>query len=671
MKTFLAPFLALLVLVVACMAQDGPRGPSQFLHDWKQTRDKQPVGVGLKLNLSRTHYYLGEVIPGTLYFSNTMAKHYDFRIKQSVLLGEGKGGVPVLDPLAYYHQHFFEFNRGLEGDERYAGDSSISLAANQWLQFDQPGTYTIYARSILEGEEQKGPGGPEWPTVTLVTDPIEITIEPLSPEKEKEVIEQALEVLSRPMPLGSDTPAFEAIERLRYLRTPASLEALLPFVDSSNAQFAELGIYSSPDYPSLAAKILAGLRTGKLHLSDNLVRLYCDLKNGSNFLLIPPPDWSLSEVDARKQLTDAARGVMLVEGHGDAFFSNLVDLFRHDPHEPKTRAVLIKRQLDLPQKQIDDLLGKGIGNFPQAKKTILDRDFLPLLRKLVQPEIHDAYALAALATIAPEEARPLILEDLKRDQPIYVPTDFVGQGHDLIAVDALPREDAPLIEAILREKLAHPPKDERALENTMLLIERRGSKALLPDVIRTQEANRGTGAFHDAALRFWIRCDPDGGVEALKRKVHVDGKDEPGAYWNAFTFVLLRAWTDKALPFVIEATKSEHPSIILDAENLLEKHGGPAGIDALIAAIERLAAMPPPKDPEERKMLLAAPQSLTDSLVMGNAKKLTPAQLGRLHEIARANGFDDHLKELLKFPMPDLEPAAAPDGSALPLRSVE
>jgi hypothetical protein len=185
---------------------------------------------------------------------------------------------------------------GGPGIEKRAGSWEVSLAANQWLQFPKPGAYRLYAQSsrMTPGDGKKIQER-QLSGVELISDPVEITIDPLSAEEEEAIIEQARKVLANsralaiPRASGADDPSLDAMDRLRFLQTPAACDALLQFVDSPYGEEAMLGLYARPDYAAIAGRILAAVREGRLGLSDNLASLYFGLKNGTNLVLTPEP----------------------------------------------------------------------------------------------------------------------------------------------------------------------------------------------------------------------------------------------------------------------------------------------------------------------------------------------------------------------------------------------
>ena len=629
------------------------KGPST--DPWQGVRDKQPAGLHLTLTLPKTSYYLGEIISAKLGFSNDTKDPYHLwmgtydrsgRIPDISFKAEGEDGAEVGDPLKWYLAHFGFIGGGI-GNYTDLGTWGIELPANQWVKFEKPGTYKLYARSTrVQPGDKDTTYDKQHPAVELVSNPVTITIAPLPADEEKAIIAQAKKDLATTHQMGRDKVARAAAERLRYLQTPAACDELLQLFDTPYAGEAMMGLCSTMEPPALTQKILADVKEMKLGLSDQLLQFYSSLKNGGSLFVVKPGGGTAAE-DLRVELDNAAKSGITEDGSGDVFFSNLITLFCNDPHEPKIRAIMIKRQLDLPQKQIDALLNDDRNPFKKKSAAITDKDFLPLLREQVKPEIHNPYALAALVAVAPDEARPIIIEDIKRDHPIYVPTDHVFRPDmDLFAHMSLPEREIPALDAILREKLPRKTYSQDDLETTMILIERYATKALLPEVVALYKADEGRWqcVLQASALRYWIRCDPNIGVQALGDALKRDGKKDTGCFQAVLTDVLQKAWVEQALPLVLSATNNENLFVVRSAADLLEAHAGPEAIDNVIAAIERISALPLPDNAYEKNQLLYEPRGLTELLLGSKRWTLTRPQLERLEKVA----VDKNLKERLE-----------------------
>lgn len=665
MRILLLCLLLLCATARACLAQD------EITTKWKTVRARQPAGVQLLLALPKTHYHLGEVITATLTFSNESETPYFLsdpsggrsgRVKDVAFRGEGDDHRPIPDPLEWYLKNRV-LTGGGGGTQKRLGPWQFSLAANQWLQFEKPGTYQFYAWSSCLTLGARGSAESQQSSrAELVSDPVTITIDPLSAEAEKKIIEDATQVLDQqPEAVVSDL-TFDALQRLRFLQTPAASEVLLQFVDvDQDCTEAKLAFYGRPNYAASAAHILALVQEGRLGLSRNLVNLYCGLKSGSlGELLALGGDSMQPDRLAREELFTAARRVIEKGDRNEAFFANLVEWYRRNPQDPAIRSLLIQRQIELPQKQIDAFFGERSGRIGE-KPLVADEDFLPLLRELSKPERHNPKALEALAKLAPEEAKPIILEDIRLNRPVFIPPP--GMYHpqrDFQAFAALPDRELPELDPVLREKLPLPPYDWNDLERTMLLIDRYATKALLPDVLRIYQGNEGRWpcALQSAVLRYWIRCDATAGLQGLRQALGRNAPGETGCFRYVLTDVLAKAWVEEALPLVLTATTHDDPTVVRAAVALLVAHAGPETIEPIIVAIERFAAGP---SPENAPVLYdESSRGLTTSLLDNRRWTLTPPQVERLLKVAIDTTIQAYLKRLLARPE-NSDPLDAPE----------
>lgn len=621
---------------------------------WQAIRRKQPAGLQMSLSLPKTRYHLGERIPATLIFANepkdpyyTWIGTYDRsgRISDIVFHAEDEHGAPVDDPLDYYLHHFGLMGGGL-GNNQDLGLWKITLAANQWLRFEKPGTYKLYATSsrVRPGhKDDRRDVAP--PSIDLVSDPIEITIDPLSAEEEKAIIAEATRVLAASHSRGWDEAAFSAVQQLRFLQTPAANEALLPLIDTPWGHEAMLAFYSSKDYAATAAGILAAVEQGKLGLGLNLVSLYNGLKTGSNFVLTIG-DAKAAPPAPQEMLYAAAKHRLQTSAQDDISFADLLTLFRTTPQDTEVRALLIRRQRELPQKQIDEILRE------KEKSPIADKEFLPLLRDLVTPEKHNPNALAALVAIAPEEARPIVMAEIARPKTNFLPTDHVFRADmDLFALTALPDKEIPELDPLLRQKLRDAEDDTSSdiLESTLVLTERYGTKALLPDVKKIYLRHEGHWActLQSEMLRYWIRCDRAEGLAMLARALTKNAAPDTGCYHSTLADVLQNAWVDEALPVVMEATTHQDLQVVRSAARVLDAHAGPEAIDPLITAIERVSARPLPNNPSNRDEQLYVPRELTQYLLHNKRWTLTRPQIERLQKVILDKSQQTELQTLL------------------------
>ncbi len=579
--------LSLCCLVAAELtsgAQMGPFTPP----DWPTDRKAQPEGLQLKMTLPKDHFYQGEIINAALEFSNASTTPYHLwvgnydrsgRIPDIAFEAQDAAGQRVPDPLQWYFM-MGGMGGGL-GNVQDLGTWTITLPVNQWLRFDHPGVYTIYAWS---NRVQKGPrvqGSSRTDPVTLVSDKMQITIDPFPPEKEQQIIAQAEANIA----LGGEL-APPAVAQLRYLETPAARAALIPLLADQRTSFdASMGLYAAPDPAAEAANILAAVSEGKLPLRGDIAFLYSRFKTHDlmvKFLTTPPtpqeaqqlgPEMAAAMGKANEELTAAA--LKASGGKGDAYIQVLLTKFQQNSRDPAVRADLVQHQLELSDKQADDLL--------EGWDYLGGDDFLPLARKMAGPPTYSLPALMALVKSQPDEARAVMAADAKWPKSNIFTNHRGSFQYDRVHLAAAP---LPELDSILRQKLATGID----LESTLFYIDEFGTPALLPDVIARYQPHEGRWACEPLkfVLRYWLRCDPKAGVEALSRALQA--RAETGCYKTVLEGVLTDRWNDAALPMLSQALNDPDNEVALSAVKVLALHADSTYIDKTIAALERIDA---------------------------------------------------------------------------------
>ncbi len=149
------PGLLRSLVLLAEILDAGAATGQDFEATWQQMRGRQPAGLMLESKLPKTEFHQGEIIPATLTFKNTSTNRYHLwtgnydrsgRIPDIAFRAEGEDRRAVIDPLGWYFASQGYAGGGL-GNEQDLWQWSITLPANQWLRFDRPGTYPVYAFS--------------------------------------------------------------------------------------------------------------------------------------------------------------------------------------------------------------------------------------------------------------------------------------------------------------------------------------------------------------------------------------------------------------------------------------------------------------------------------------------------------------------------------------------
>ena len=218
--------------------------------------------LDLRTTTGQTTFHIGERIPLTLTLTGPDNKKYS--IDTASYDRSGRLDIDTFavtpatgwaDPLAQYFSNGLFMGGGLRGSEPLS-TKPVSFAAdlNEHIRFDQPGDYTITATSHRVGTADKS-GLPRKPHLSIQSNFLLIHIVAATAEWQAERLRSILAILAtpieqKPRPQLTDGQA-AAIADLRFLNSPASIEALTPYLreDSDNHIMwsAALGLSGVPD----------------------------------------------------------------------------------------------------------------------------------------------------------------------------------------------------------------------------------------------------------------------------------------------------------------------------------------------------------------------------------------------------------------------------------------
>lgn len=433
--------------------------------DYDNVLKTQPHDLHLTLTLPKDHFYQGEIIPVTLTYSNTGKDPYvaflpngdrSGRVQNVHFWGQDEHGQPVNDPIGWI------FSMAISGGGptpiENIGTASVTLTINQWLRFDHPGTYTVYADtiSVHPGDKQTVKFQD---TINIVSNKIAVTITPLPPDEEKKIVDDATQkidagyswdaspeashVQNEDLAREKAHTAEAAIEILRYLQTPAARAALrsrldkIPTYTITTGRFdADAALLGAPDRPAEAKLILDDVQVGHLKIDSSLVGLYVQLKSYPEFMdymtwerrTLTPADipqrqavdkaWTQSRKDAEKEILAATleaapkTGIHNLDVIWTAFLTN--------PSDPDYCAQAIAHQLDFSherQLQLLEIVRNCYCRHLLPSEKDHSADFLPLVRLYLGPPTYNRDALMILSYARPDEAHDIAVKDLDSSGP--------------------------------------------------------------------------------------------------------------------------------------------------------------------------------------------------------------------------------------------------------------
>ncbi len=242
MKSATLTGLTLLAAIAACGADD-------FAARHEAARARNPVGAALVLALASDTpaFRLGEAVELQLRFSSELpgryvlnGAQYDRSGRQHLETYVVSPASAVEDPLADYYLGGVQLalTGGLRSHPALGAEPiAFSYALNEWVRFDRPGRYRVYATSNrLRDSEEFSNAGP------LTSNVVEIEILPRDPAWEAATIEQSVSTLracdtekspfanlgvTMPLPLEKDVAYRSAARTLRFLGTQEAVEAVI------------------------------------------------------------------------------------------------------------------------------------------------------------------------------------------------------------------------------------------------------------------------------------------------------------------------------------------------------------------------------------------------------------------------------------------------------------
>jgi len=603
--------------------------------DWQKVRAHQIALVHLKMILAKKEFYQGEKIEATLEFSNddpdTYSHDYSLEPNSVVFHAKDSLGHDLVDPLWKSNDWRFLFLSSFSTFTIWPQGHHYTLTqtVNDNVRFDQPGVYTLYAQGNVNTQYYS----PKGEMIPLVSDPVTITVVPLPPKKERQIIAAAIQKIG---PLDSPTypnaATQKAIAELNYLQTPSARDELIVLLGHPLlAPIAINGLLAAPAPSTEAEHMLAAVRAGKLVLDADGVCFYarlklCKLTQGHSPQDFPAQEREmlfekvLKEGDlARQEITTAMLQATAgqVPAHIEALWTAFEVIARlkmpgdEDSDGGIARAAVIAHQLELSDKAINKLLA----NWPAYG---ID-GFLPLVRREAKSRRDNPNALIALCKLSPDEARPLVLAEMVRPGSLFFNPPY--QAASKLA--SIPPMPLPELDSFFRPKLLSA-KDNGGL--MIPIICAFGSANLLPEVLAfshdhdTQWGNERSSDFH----LYWLRCDPKDGATAFGQFVAQSG----GSSLNFFLGPdLLASWTDRALPAVRSVVSSADVQSALMAFLLLERHGDDTDVDPMIASLERLGS-------HENFAALAFPAKYALQLLKSKRWHFTDEQRKRLEALA-------------------------------------
>lgn len=435
---------------------------------------------GLVLNIRCTNLVLklGDEIPIEFIISNGGVANYEYddhnydrsgRMPEYQLAVTSGDGNVIPDPRAKYPAGIFG-GLGSMGILHPGEFFTKTIPLNLWATIKLPGQYTVTGAYL--GNYGLQPG--------VKSAPINITVLPRT----------ELELDAYISNLTNQLSGINVTHRLE--RDPILMK--LAFTCSPKIVPFMLNEMYASDYDSWAAQALVVY----VPHSDATRRQIIEtaLQHG----LAEGMDYVLNQYGCTKEERQAILARSLAEAPSHLAGSDIAEIYHLDVNNPRAedRARLAHDFPKLTPKNQYLVLNSL---WPRARCPEFADALLPLAKLPKEPEQENADTLCDnvfihLLELNPEAVRPMILEDLRRPNPLFA----------LCVLQALPDKELPELDDVLLTNLNHR---NNGIWKIAPLIERYATARIMPQVIAFyQSSERGWAcSLQTAMLRYWLKHD--------------------------------------------------------------------------------------------------------------------------------------------------------------------
>ena len=621
MKWNIARSLTILGALVLPGALSNPclAGPSTFDADHDQAIAANPPGAALALRLAddKMQYHIGEVIPVDLSFSSTVPDTYQLWKTTGVRVDADSGDWFVVDPQEGVDDP--QPNEGgaysILGNNPVLGEKPemISSVLNEWLRFDKPGKYRVYAVSGRVTPLHPKDHAQWGQSLRLASNIVSIEIIPADAEWASHALEQALHQLATLDPLR-DTYNEEtaAAHTLQFLDTPESLKAILQLVPKpdrgqawrysaalTESRHPDLAIADleqrlvDPAYPvterflddlvRLQAAKAAGPRPDRLP-SRSLSESWGQWGGRQKWEVRCQDAWTPSRVrdlDTLFRALDQKQGLARSTSLATLCMKVLANIPKGTPRDVERHRNPLINQLvadfwNTPDE--DQYILLSTPYWSQVRSPVL----LPVLKRLYdRPEPVGAHemtqdlALQKIHDLSPDEGRKLILDEIRSPRhKVRIQTYFL-----------LPDKTLPDLEKIIALRLTRDGLDQGIID--MALIARYGTRAVLKAVHDYYgDGSEGWAcAFQAPSLAYLVRVDPGTGLRLLEKAL--DRRGLTGCYKTVLSDVAAYEWRPEIEQMAIARLDDPDPEVVASAAKALGDHGSATAQEALWKRLEK------------------------------------------------------------------------------------
>ncbi len=565
---------ALFFLAVTASAQSVP----------VPSRDPQ-LTVTLRNNQSSFH--IGEIIPLDLAFTSSTPNTYQLdmatydrsgRLNEDQFVVDTGNGSD--DPLHLYFRAYKGFMAG--GLRGFKGLSTtpatIHAVLNEWVRFKAPGQYRL---TVISNRVSKV-GSNEFGNPTVTSNSVTLTILPATKEWQDATFKSAIQTLDSTKPpvvppANSADPRSQAVKTLRYLGTPEAAREMARRITGtvSDWDFAA-GVMGSPARSVALEEMKKLLVDPNFPVSGRFLGTMSVLALPDGIVDNIPEEREKIETQFRQELVSA---LPQKQGAALAVSNNTIIGTAGSSPLPADVKRTLTRQLVAT---FDSLSSQEQYILLDLRWSTLDHEeMLPLLKKVEKKESDDmqsklasAAALKRWYEMAPDEARPVVIQEIVRPKP-----RFSARTLGILPDKELPEADQPLVEHLT------PSSDFWASSNSASLIHRYATRAAEPKVIAflDPEVGKLACAIQAPLLAYVLKYDPEVARPLLERAVEARGKEKGFTACNhaLLTDVGTLQSNNVLQEIAIKSLDDSDPEVVGDAASYLKQFGSASAENVL------------------------------------------------------------------------------------------
>lgn len=547
------------------------------------------VHLHVKFPSTQREFHIGEVIPIQLFFSSDARKTFELDEAEYDRSGRMSYEDFQLSPTAGWRDPippaaFSIIGGGLTNAEYLTRKPwGIQLNLNEWVRFDEPGEYTLrvfsHRLSVFNGTNEYGSSG-----VTAKSNEVRFKVVPADPTWQKRTLDNAVAGLKKS---DQQDAAWSA---LRYLGTPEAAAELAKRLGTKRAHtFGSdviYGLIASPARDAARQAVEKEIANPDCAIDDTFLFTLEWLYLGGN---LKQEEQNAARAKAVQQLIAA-----LPAKRGAALGPSLSLAFDEVSANESTPADLIAKIRDqivgrFGQLHLDEQMSLLGRNWEKIRSPAL----APSLKKLAtakadelkkrEEDFWSANDVSALALqrwydLAPEEARPFVLQEITKAVPRYS-----ARALGFLPDKSLPEVDDPLADNLVR------CKEWDGIDAIVSLVVRYATPEAYPKITKAVDANpaRFGGEWSSKIFAYLLKInakDTEARMERTLASLHND--DFP--YDPNFFCTIAQAYYDPVLEKVaIRHLDDPRLKMELAVVRMLGAYGSAAAEQPLLRRYEK------------------------------------------------------------------------------------